>query len=169
MIPRIERAAGGEVRGKTIACLGVTFKPNTDDMRESPSLVILPTLMERGAEVRAYDPQGRANAEPLLPGVEWADGTLEAAEGADLLVILTEWNEFRALNLRALKERMRWHIIVDLRNVICPEVAAEEGFVYYGVGRSDLGFRPHYDAHADEASATKSSAVKVTELTLHQL
>ena len=136
MIPRIERAAGGEVRGKTIACLGVTFKPNTDDMRESPSLVILPMLMERGAVVRAYDPQGRQNAEPLLPGVAWADDALEAAEDADLLVILTEWNEFRALNLRALKDRMRGRIIVDLRNVMRPEFAAEEGFAYYGIGRA---------------------------------
>ncbi len=150
MIPRIERAAGGEVRGKTIACLGMTFKPNTDDMRESPSLVIVPMLMERGAHVRAYDPQGRANAEPLLPGVEWADDALEAAEGADLLVILTEWNEFRALNLKALKERMRGSIIVDLRNVMRPEVAAEEGFVYYGVGRLVEGGKPQADSPASE-------------------
>ena len=135
MIARIERAAGGEVRGKTIACLGVTFKPNTDDMREAPSLVILPMLMERGARVRAYDPQGRANAESLLPGVDWADSTVEAAQGADLLVILTEWNEFRALNLRTLKERMHGRVVVDLRNVMRREVAEEEGFVYHGIGR----------------------------------
>jgi len=137
MIARIERAAGGEVRGKTIACLGVTFKPNTDDMREAPSLVILPMLMERGARVRAYDPQGRTNAEKLIPGIEWRDEALQAVEGADLLVILTEWNEFRALNLRALKEKMRGSVIVDLRNVMRPEVAAEEGFIYYGVGRGE--------------------------------
>ncbi len=137
MIARIERAAGGEVRGKTIACLGVTFKPNTDDMRESPSLVILPMLMERGARVRAYDPQGRVNAESLLPGVEWADGALDAAEDADLLVILTEWNEFRALNLKALKERMRGRVIVDLRNVMRPDDARAEGFIYAGIGRAN--------------------------------
>jgi len=137
MIARIERAAGGEVRGKTIACLGVTFKPNTDDMRESPSLVILPMLMERGARVRAYDPQGRENAERLLPGVEWADGALDAAADADLLVILTEWNEFRALNLKALKERMRGRVIVDLRNVMRPDDARAEGFIYAGIGRAN--------------------------------
>jgi len=138
MIARIERAAGGEVRGKTIACLGVTFKPNTDDMREAPSLVILPMLMERGAHVRAYDPQGRANAEELLPGVEWHDSALGAAEDADLLVILTEWNEFRALDLRGLKRAMRGRIIVDLRNVMRPEAAAAEGFDYTGIGRRPM-------------------------------
>jgi UDPglucose 6-dehydrogenase len=166
MIPRIERAAGGEVRGKTIACLGVTFKPNTDDMRESPSLVILPMLMERGAVVRAYDPQGRQNAEPLLPGVAWADDALEAAEDADLLVILTEWNEFRALNLRALKDRMRGRIIVDLRNVMRPEFAAEEGFAYYGIGRSADRPRPEprsEQAHDPDAPAAASQLDEAVE------
>jgi UDPglucose 6-dehydrogenase len=114
-------------------------------------------LIERGARVRAYDPQGRENAEPLLPGVEWADAALEAAEDADLLVILTEWNEFRALNLSALKERMRGRAIVDLRNVMRPEVAAEEGFTYHGIGRaleksaaqpSNGGDAPSHDAAA---------------------
>jgi len=167
MIPRIERAAGGEVRGKTIACLGVTFKPNTDDMREAPSLVILPMLMERGAHVRAYDPQGRANAEPLLPGVEWADGALEAAEGADLIVILTEWNEFRALNLTALKQRMRGHVIVDLRNVMRPEVAADEGFVYYGVGRAaeGTGVASEHPASDPTNSAELSDFTAMTDAT----
>lgn len=167
MIPRIERAAGGEVRGKTIACLGVTFKPNTDDMREAPSLVILPMLMERGAHVRAYDPQGRANAEPLLPGVEWADGALEAAEGADLIVILTEWNEFRALNLTALKQRMRGHVIVDLRNVMRPEVAADEGFVYYGVGRAaeGTGVTSEHPASDPTNSAELSNFTAMTDAT----
>jgi len=136
MIARIERAAGGDVRGLNIACLGVTFKPNTDDMREAPSLVILPMLIERGARVCAYDPQGRENAEPLLSGVEWADGAIEAADGADVLVVLTDWKEFRDLDLRALKRRMRGNILVDLRNVVHPDEAAVEGFVYSGVGKS---------------------------------
>ncbi len=164
MVPRIERAAGGEVRDKTIACLGVTFKPNTDDMREAPSLVILPMLIERGAHVRAYDPKGRFNAEPLLPGVTWADDALEAAEGADLLVILTEWNEFRALNLPALRERMRGRTIVDLRNVMRAEVAAEEGFVYYGVGRP---FGPVRELPAEPAgeSLSESSRAAMGEMT----
>ena len=87
--------------------------------------------------MRAYDPQGRVNAESLLPGVEWADGALDAAEDADLLVILTEWNEFRALNLKALKERMRGRVIVDLRNVMRPDDARAEGFIYAGIGRAN--------------------------------
>jgi len=157
MIARIEQAAGGEVRGKTIACLGVTFKPNTDDMREAPSLVILPMLMERGARVQAYDPQGRGNAEALLPGVEWADGALEAADGADLLVILTEWNEFRALNLKATKQRMRGRTLVDLRNVMRPDMAIEEGFVYFGIGRSSKApTAPSCPQQQQEAPAAQS-------------
>ena len=102
---RIEDAAGGSVRGKTVAVLGVTFKPNTDDMRDAPSLVIVPMLQERGATVRAYDPQGRKHAEPLMPGVVWCDSAPSAVESADVLVILTEWNEFRALNLDAVRVR----------------------------------------------------------------
>ena len=103
MAHRIEEAAGGSVRGKTVAVLGVTFKPNTDDMRDAPSLVIVPMLQERGAIVRACDPQGRRHGEALLPGVVWCDSALEAASGADVLVIITEWNEFRALDLKAAK------------------------------------------------------------------
>jgi UDPglucose 6-dehydrogenase len=143
MTGRIERAAGGDVRGKVIAILGMTFKPNTDDMREAPSLVIVPMLLERGAIVRAYDPQGRSNAQPMLPAtVTWCDQALEAALGADILVILTEWNEFRALNLTALKERMRGRIIVDLRNVMRPDYALSAGFVYHGVGRPNSKAAP---------------------------
>ncbi len=103
MAHRIEEAAGGSVRGKTIAILGVTFKPNTDDMRDAPSLVIVPMLQERGATVRVCDPQGRRQAEPLLPDVVWCESALEAATGADVLVTVTEWNEFRALDLKAAK------------------------------------------------------------------
>ncbi len=136
MTGRIERAAGGDVRGKVIAILGMTFKPNTDDMREAPSLVIVPMLLERGASVRAYDPQGRSNAQAMLPStITWCDQALEAARGADIIVILTEWNEFRALNMTALKERMRGRVIVDLRNVMRPDYAQSAGFVYHGIGR----------------------------------
>jgi UDPglucose 6-dehydrogenase len=92
------------VRGKTVGVLGVTFKPNTDDMREAPSLVIFPMLQARGARIRAYDPQGRSKAEELLPDVEWCDNALEVAEGADVLVVLTEWNEFRALDLNCVRD-----------------------------------------------------------------
>jgi UDPglucose 6-dehydrogenase len=104
MAKRIEEAAGNSVRSKTIAVLGVTFKPSTDDMREAPSLVILPMLLARGARVKAYDPQGRAKGEELLSGVEWCNSVLEAAKGADALVVLTEWNEFGAVDLEELKK-----------------------------------------------------------------
>jgi UDPglucose 6-dehydrogenase len=135
MAARIEKAAGGSVRGKTIAALGVTFKPNTDDMRDAPSLVILPLLAERGATIRAYDPQGRKQAEPLLPGIEWCMSALEAGKDADLAVVLTEWNEFRALNLADLRKIMRGNALVDLRNVFRADYAEQAGFTYASIGR----------------------------------
>jgi UDPglucose 6-dehydrogenase len=136
MAQRIERATGGSVRGKTIAVLGVTFKPNTDDMRDAPSLVILPLLAERGATLRVYDPQGRHQAEPLLPGVTWCESALDAADGADAAVVLTEWNEFRAINMQKMKRLMRGDVLVDLRNVFRPAHAAENGFRYTDIGRA---------------------------------
>jgi UDPglucose 6-dehydrogenase len=135
MVTRIEAAAGGSVRDKTIAIFGVTFKPNTDDMREAPSLVVLPLLAERGARLRAYDPQGRKQAEPLLAGVDWCGNALEAAKDADIAVVLTEWNEFRALNLLELKGAMRGDLLVDLRNVFRPDYARQCGFSYCSIGR----------------------------------
>ena len=135
MAHRIEEAAGGSVRDKTIAVLGVTFKPNTDDMREAPSLVILPMLQARGAAIRACDPQGRQHGEELLPDVEWCASASEAAKGADILVILTEWNEFRAVDLKALRETMRDNTLVDLRNLYQPAIAEAAGFSYWGIGR----------------------------------
>jgi len=135
MAHRIEEAAGGSVRDKTIAVLGVTFKPNTDDMREAPSLVILPMLQARGATVKACDPQGRGNAEALLPDVEWCSSPLEAAKDADVLVVLTEWNEFRAVDLKQLRSVMRGNTLVDLRNVYQPALAEAAGFIYRGIGR----------------------------------
>jgi UDPglucose 6-dehydrogenase len=142
MAARIERAAGGCIRDKTVAVFGVTFKPNTDDMRDAPSLVILPLLAERGARLRVYDPQGRKQAEPLLPGVEWCASALQAAKDADLAVVLTEWNEFRALDLRTLKGAMRGDLIVDLRNVFRPDYARECGFAYTSIGRPDENSQP---------------------------
>jgi UDPglucose 6-dehydrogenase len=135
MVARIEDAIGSSVRDKTIAVFGVTFKPNTDDMRDSPSLVIVPLLIERGATVRAYDPQGRTQAEPLLPGVQWADGPLQAAKDADVAVVLTEWNEFRALDLKALRAQMKGDFLVDLRNVFRSDYAERCGFRYSSIGR----------------------------------
>jgi len=138
MASRIVKAAGGSVRDKKIAVLGVTFKPNTDDMREAPSLVIVPMLQERGATVRAYDPQGRKQAEPLLPGVEWCADANETIDGADIVVVMTEWNEFRALNLRAARERMAGDLLVDLRNIFSRRAAAAAGLRYLGIGRPEL-------------------------------
>ena len=136
MAGRIEAAVGGSVRDKTVGVLGVTFKPNTDDMREAPSLVIFPMLQARGARIRAYDPQGCSKAQELLAGVEWCDSALEAAEGADVLVVLTEWNEFRALDLKRVREVMVGNVLVDLRNMYPQALAEEAGFVYYGLGRT---------------------------------
>ncbi len=137
MAHKVIRAAGGDVSGKTIAVLGVTFKQNTDDMRDAPSLVVVPMLQERGALIRAYDPQGRKQAEPLLRGVDWCENVLEAAEGADAAVVLTEWNEFRAVSLKALRARMRGNVLVDLRNIYRPEHAREAELAYVSVGRPD--------------------------------
>ena len=135
MTGRIEEALGGALRGKTIGILGVTFKPNTDDMRDAPSLVILPMLLDRGAIVKAFDPQGQKHAESLLPGVKWCESALETADGADVLVVLTEWNEFRALDLKDVRKRMKGTKLVDLRNIFVPRAALEAGLHYKGIGR----------------------------------
>ncbi|MDA7945996.1 MAG: UDP-glucose/GDP-mannose dehydrogenase family protein [Hyphomicrobiaceae bacterium] len=135
MASRVESAIGGKLRGKTIAVLGVTFKPNTDDMREAPSLVLIPMLLERGATVRAYDPQGQENASKLIDGVTWCNSALDSADGADAVVVLTEWNEFRGMDLAALKDRMAGDVLVDLRNIFSPEIALSTGFNYASVGR----------------------------------
>ncbi len=133
---RIEKAGGGSVRGKSIAILGVTFKANTDDMRDAPSLVVLPLLQERGAQIRVFDPQGRKQGEALLPGVVWCGSALEAAKDADILVVLTEWNEFRTLDLKEVAAVMRGKVVVDLRNILHASDAAEAGLTYTAMGRS---------------------------------
>lgn len=137
MAHRVERAAGHDLNGKTIAVLGVTFKQNTDDMRDAPSLVVVPMLQERGAHIKAYDPQGRKNAESLLPGVGWCDSAMDAVQDADVVVVLTEWNEFRALSLTAMSERMRGNVLVDLRNIYRIDHAKEAGLTYVSIGRSE--------------------------------
>ena len=136
MIEKVYDLCGEVVNGKTIAVLGVTFKPNTDDMRDAPSLTIIPALVGNGAKVRVVDPQGQREGKDLLPGVAWFDDPYEAAESADALVILTEWNEFRALDLERLAAVMRTPTLADLRNIYAPEDAARAGFVgYTSVGR----------------------------------
>jgi len=136
MIDKIVDLCDGSVRDKTIAILGVTFKPNTDDMRDAPSLTIIPALVGAGAKVRVTDPQGRHEGEALLPGVKWVENPYQAASGADLLVMLTEWNEFRGLDLAKLARKMATAQLADLRNVYDPDEARAAGFIKYeGVGR----------------------------------
>jgi UDPglucose 6-dehydrogenase len=138
MAERVIAACGGSVRGKTIAVLGLTFKPNTDDMRDAPSLDIVPALQAAGAAVRAYDPEGMHEARQLLRGVEMCANSYAAIEGADALVIVTEWNEFRALDLVRVKALLKAPIVVDLRNVYEPKDMAEAGFHYTCVGRPSV-------------------------------
>ncbi|ETX26995.1 UDP-glucose dehydrogenase family protein [Roseivivax isoporae] len=137
MIEKLLDLCGGSFNGKTVAVLGVTFKPNTDDMRDAPALTIVPAMVGGGAKVRVVDPQGRREGETLLPGVSWADDPYAAAEGADLLVILTEWNEFRALDLAAIAGRMATARLADLRNIYTASDASAAGFeAYESVGRA---------------------------------
>ncbi len=142
MASRVIAACGGSVAGKTIAVLGVTFKPNTDDMRDAPSLVILPALQAAGASLRAYDPAGMAEAGKLLADVTWCEDAYSAIEGADALVIITEWNEFRALDLVRVRDALTIPILVDLRNVYDPREMRDLGFRYSCVGRVVDGSRP---------------------------
>ena len=134
MAGRIIAAMDGNVSGKTVALLGLTFKPNTDDMRDAPALDIVPALIEAGATVKAFDPQG-GEARPLLPGVTFAEGPYEAVTDADAIVILTEWDQFRALDLDRLRDLVRTPTIVDLRNIYRPEDARRRGFRYSSIGR----------------------------------
>jgi UDPglucose 6-dehydrogenase len=145
MADRILAACGGNLEGKTVAVLGLTFKPNTDDMRESPALVIVPELLKAGATVAVFDPKGMPEAQKLLPqqGIRWAASSYQAMEGADALVLLTEWNEFRALDLNRVKALLRQPVLVDLRNIYKPAEMAALGFAYQSIGRPVVAdFRP---------------------------
>ena len=136
MLDKIVDLCDGQLNGKTIAVLGVTFKPNTDDMREAPSLTIIPALIGAGVKVRVCDPQGKREGEALLPGVRWADNAYQATQGADVVVILTEWNEFRALDLDRMARKMTTARMADLRNIYSAEEVLKAGFEkYLGVGR----------------------------------
>jgi UDPglucose 6-dehydrogenase len=134
MAGKVADALAGDLRGKTIGVLGLTFKPNTDDMRDAPSLQIIPALQAMGARVQAYDPEGH-EARQLLRDVDFKSGPYEALEGADCAVIITEWDEFRALDLERVKEVMRRPLMVDLRNIYKPEELRPRGFTYLSVGR----------------------------------
>ncbi|MFK0272057.1 UDP-glucose 6-dehydrogenase [Ensifer sp. NPDC090286] len=133
---KVIAAAGGDVRGRKIAILGLTFKPNTDDMRDSPAIVVVQTLQDAGAHVIGYDPEGMENAKKLIDGIDYASDPYEAANEADALVIVTEWNEFRALDFRRLKTVMKTPILVDLRNIYRQDEVVKHGFSYSSVGRS---------------------------------
>ncbi|MEM8855901.1 MAG: UDP binding domain-containing protein, partial [Pseudomonadota bacterium] len=142
----IIEAAGGDVSGKTVALLGLTFKPNTDDMREAPSLSIVPTLQAAGASIRAFDPEGQVEAAKHFEGITFANGAYECLDGADLAVIITEWDQFRALDLGRISTLLREHTLIDLRNIYDRDDAAAAGLTYHSIGR------PHQKAAAEEAS-----------------
>ena len=135
MADKIIMACGGSVDGKTIAVLGITFKPNTDDVREAPSLTVVPRLLAAGAAIRAFDPEGMDEARKLLPGVTWCQDGYNAMAGADAVVILTEWNEFRALDMARIKSLLSAPLMIDLRNIYRPDEMARSGFDYISVGR----------------------------------
>jgi UDPglucose 6-dehydrogenase len=136
MARKVATALGGNLRGKTVAVLGLTFKPNTDDLREAPALAVITALQDMGAKVRAYDPAGMPQAKNVLSGVTYAENAYACAENAEALVIITEWEQFRALDLGRLKATMAQPVVVDLRNVYPPEELRKHGFRYQGIGRA---------------------------------
>lgn len=149
MTDRIVAAFGGSVRDRTIAVLGLTFKPNTDDMREAPSLTILPALLQAGARIQAFDPEGMEEARKHLPpGIIYATSAYDVLEGADGTVVLTEWNEFRGLDLKRMREAMRGDVFIDLRNVYKPGEMTSAGFRYQGLGRPVPAAQPSAVAQA---------------------
>jgi UDPglucose 6-dehydrogenase len=133
---KISELAGGSIDGLNIVVFGVTFKPDTDDMREASALTIIPQLIARGARITAVDPEGRKHGEVLLTGVKWEADPYAAAKDADMIVVLTEWSEFKILDLAALRAVMKQDMLADLRNIYAPEALAKAGFHrYYQLGR----------------------------------
>ena len=139
MAERVRDAVGGDLNGKTVAVLGLTFKPNTDDMRDAPSLDVVPALIAGGATVKAFDPEGMHEARKLLPDITYCDGPYQAVEGADVVVILTEWDQFRALDLGRIKGLLNEAVMVDLRNIYRAVTLEALGFRYYSIGRGLKG------------------------------
>ena len=135
MVDRVEQALGGSVKGKRVGILGLTFKPNTDDMRDAPSIPLIAGLVARGAEVVAFDPVGHEQARPLLPAITYAESAEGVAEDADAVVVVTEWDEFRGLSLRDLAEKMRGNALLDLRNIYGQHEAVRAGLRHFGIGR----------------------------------
>ena len=138
MADRVVAACDGSVDGKTVAVLGMTFKAETDDMRDSPALDIVPALQKQGARIKGYDPKGMEEAAKMMDGIEWQEDAYQAMNGADVTVIITEWNEFRLLNLDRLKEEMASPVVVDLRNLYDPEQIGAAGITYHSIGRKSV-------------------------------
>ena len=135
MALKVARVLNGQVRGKTIALLGLTFKPNTDDMREAPSISLVTALRDLGANIRAHDPEGMDQAKRELPDIQYCADPYSCATGADALVIVTEWEQFRALDFARLKDVMNRPVVIDLRNIYAPDEMLRHGFVYESIGR----------------------------------
>jgi UDPglucose 6-dehydrogenase len=155
MADRVAKALGGSVEGKRIALLGVAFKPNTDDMRDAPSIPLVNRLLEQGASISAYDPAAIDNARKLLPRAEFAKNAYAAAKDADALVVVTEWDEFRGLDLDRFASTMRGKVIVDLRNVYNRADAEEAGLDYVGLGRGRIGTGPRLKLVRNGAKAAR--------------
>jgi len=158
MARRVVEACGGSVEGLTLAALGLTFKPNTDDMRDSPSLAFLPALSDAGATVRAFDPEGIAEAKKLMPELDYRSDPYEAMDGADALILVTEWNAFRALDLTRVKRLLRRPLVIDLRNIYKPEEMAAIGLAYHSIGRPSSPAGAEAAAPAAEAAAPGTAA-----------
>jgi UDPglucose 6-dehydrogenase len=142
MARKVIKALGGDARGKTVAIFGLTFKPETDDMRDSPAITIVQALEDAGAKVRAFDPEGMENAKKMMGDITYCEDAYDAATGADVAVIVTEWNEFRALNLARLKTLLKQPLLVDLRNIYRKEEVARHGFTYLCIGRPSEEIKP---------------------------
>jgi UDPglucose 6-dehydrogenase len=142
MADKIAAACGGSLAGKSLAVLGLTFKPNTDDVREAPSLAILPLLAAAGARVRAFDPAGMDEAKKLMPEIVYCQDAYQTMEGADALILLTEWNEFRGLDLGRARDLLASPLVIDLRNIYQPAEMAAAGLSYLSIGRPAQRARP---------------------------
>lgn len=161
MARKVANIFSGSLRGKTVAVLGLSFKPNTDDLREAPSLALITALQDMGARVRAFDPAGMAQARVVLNDVTYGTDPYDCAENADALVIATEWEQFRALDLKRLRDAMACPVVIDLRNIYRPEEMNRLGFAYTGVGKPpsvpiafEMPRTSSADPHPDDATLT---------------
>jgi UDPglucose 6-dehydrogenase len=152
------------LRGKTVAVLGLTFKPNTDDMREAPSIPLIMALQDRGAKVRAYDPAGMGQAKQILPEIDYCTGPYDCLADADAVVIVTEWEQFRALDLKRVRELMACPVVVDLRNIYQPQTMSDFGFLYSCVGRRPVDSTAHRPVKVDRPAAAPANASAGEEL-----